>query len=162
MSRAASPAPAAAGRNRDVAAIHVMKAQLRLSDDDYRALLRGQTGELSCSSMSAQQLRKVRLHLERLVHAAGAGRAGRQRLSAEAFREAKERASPKERKAWALWHQLARDGQIEAATARSLDAFVARQVHVSALRFCNEAQLDTVIESLKGWVERAAQQKAAP
>ena len=36
----------------------------------------------------------------------------------------------------------------------ALDAWVERTVHVSALRFCTAAQLDTWIEALKAWQAR--------
>jgi hypothetical protein len=36
----------------------------------------------------------------------------------------------------------------------ALNAWVERTVHVSALRFATNAQLDTVIEALKAWQER--------
>lgn len=147
----------AANRN-DVAAIHVMKSQLRLTEDDYRALLRGLTGRGSCTEMSVQQLQAVRHHLDGLVRVAGVGRPGgekpRRPLSAAAFEEAKRAASPKERKIWAMWNQLGREGRLDNPSSQALDAWVRRQVGVDSLRFCTGAQLDTLIESLKGWHER--------
>ena len=66
-------------------------------------------------------------------------------------------ASPRERKVWALWHQLHRDGVVRDASARSLRGFVERQTGgVSDLRFCNAVQLDAVIEALKDWQRRGA------
>ena len=43
-----------------IAAIHVLKARLRLADDDYRALLVQLTGQPSSKSMTQAQRRTVR------------------------------------------------------------------------------------------------------
>ena len=72
----------------------------------------------------------------------------------EAFAKAKAAASPRERKVWALWHQLHRDGLVNNPSRAALDAWVERTVHVSALRFATAAQLDTCIEALKSWQQR--------
>ena len=57
---------------------------------------------------------------------------------------------------WALWNQLARDGVVHNTNAAALNAWVERTVHVSALRFANSVQLDTLIEALKAWQERGS------
>ncbi|MBX3654135.1 MAG: regulatory protein GemA [Ramlibacter sp.] len=141
-----------------VAAIHVLKGQLKLSDDDYRALLRSITGRASCSEMSATQQQAVRDHMARLAQAMGQARAPaggrRPRLNAQAFARVKAAASPRERKVWALWLQLGRDGLVTDTSHRALNAWVQRQVGVSALGFANGAQLDALIEALKRWGER--------
>jgi phage gp16-like protein len=144
-----------------VAAIHVLKARLGLDEDYYRALLIDWVGKRSCSGMTVEELLTVRGHLENLVRKHGlAVDAGaptrRRRLSREQFEKAKKEASPRERKVWALWHSLGRAGLVNDTGARALDHYVERQVHVSALRFCTAAQLDTLIESLKGWARRDA------
>lgn len=140
-----------------VAAIHVLAAKLKLTEDDYRAVLRELTGgKSSCSQMEPRQLQAVREHLDARVRAAGldTGARSARRLSSASFEKKKAAASPKERKAWALWHQLGRDGLVANTSAQALNAWVERQVGVSALQFCTSAQLDTVIESLKLWQER--------
>lgn len=138
---------------KDVAAIHVLKGQLKLSDDDYRALLHTLTGVSSCTQMQPRQLQAVRAHLDGLVRGSGA-RPRPGRMSKADFERVKADASPRERKIWAMWNQLKRDGLIENASKQALDAWVMRQVHVSALRFCNDAQLNTLIEALKRWSDR--------
>ena len=139
---------------RDVAAIHVLKAKLQLADDDYRALLRQLTGKASCSQMNERELAGVRAHLAALAERMGVAPARSQRLSQAQFERAKTAATPKERKVWALWHQLGRDGLVHNTSAQALNAWVHRQVAVSALGFCTGAQLDTLIEGLKAWHER--------
>ena len=139
-----------------IKAIHVLKGKLRLSDDDYRALLIQLTGHSSSKAMTQPQRRTVREHLQRLAAHMGIEQpATRQRpLADAAFAKAKAAASPRERKVWALWHQLHRDGLVDNPSAAALNAWVKRQVGVDALRFCTGPQLDTLIEALKAWGER--------
>lgn len=60
-------------------------------------------------------------------------------------------ASPQERKVWALWHQLHRDGVVRDPSARALSAFVKRQTGQDLLSSLNGAQLSTVIDALDDW-----------
>lgn len=139
-----------------IKAIHVLKGKLRLSDDDYRALLIQLTGHSSSKAMTQPQRRTVREHLQRLAAHMGIEQpATRQRPLPDAqFAKAKADASPRERKVWALWHQLHRDGLVDNPSAAALNAWVKRQVGVDALRFCTGPQLDTLIEALKAWGDR--------
>lgn len=139
-----------------ISAIHVLKAKLKLTDDDYRALLKGLTAKSSSKQMSQAERRQVREHLQGLAERMGvaAPTSRRRPLSAEQFEKVKKAASPKERKVWALWHQLGKLGQVSDTSGRALNKWVERQVSVSALGFATSAQLDTLIESLKLWVER--------
>ena len=125
---------------------------------NYRALLCNITGKRSSKALSAAELLRVRNHMQALGEHMGVLVAQRQRpLPAETFAKAKAAASPRERKVWALWHQLHRDGVVRDASARSLRGFVERQTGgVSDLRFCNAVQLDAVIEALKDWQRRGA------
>lgn len=137
------------------AAIHVLKSKLRLTDDDYRVLLRGLTLKSSSRDMTDAERQKVRDHLQGLAERAGLVRpTARRPLPATRFAQAKAAASPKERKVWALWHQLGRDGLVRDTSPQALNAWVHRQVGVSAMQFCTGAQLDTLIEALKAWQER--------
>ena len=138
-----------------IAAIHALKSKLQLTDDDYRALIKGLTLKSSSKDMSEAERRQVRDHMQNLAERMGVVKPTRRRpLSREQFAKAKFAASPRERKVWALWHQLHRDGLVQNPSRTALDAWVERTVHVSALRFCTSAQLDTCIEALKAWVAR--------
>lgn len=138
------------------AAIHVLKSKLRLSDDDYRVLLKGLTLKTSSRDMTDAERQKVRDHLQRLAERMGLAQPTTRRrpLTREQFDQVKKAASPRERKVWALWNQLARDGVVRNPSRAALNAFVERTVHVSALAFANDAQLDTLIEALKDWQDR--------
>ena len=141
-----------------IAAIHTLKSKLRLSDDDYRALLCNITGKRSSKALSAAELLRVRNHMQALGERMGVLVAQRQRpLPAETFAKAKAAASPRERKVWAIWLDMARRGLVHNKSAQALDAFVQRQTGVSALRWCSAAQLDAVIEALKLWQKRGVE-----
>ncbi|EFI60742.1 MULTISPECIES: regulatory protein GemA [Comamonas] len=138
------------------AAIHTIKSKLKLSDEDYRALLMNLTGKSSSKEMTQVEQRKVRDHLQSLAERMGVAQPTRRRpLSQTEFDQVKKQTSPKERKLWALWHQLGRDGLVQNTSAQALNAWVQRQVGVTALRFCTSAQLDTLIEAAKSWQERS-------
>lgn len=137
-----------------IAAIHVLKSKLRLEDDDYRALLNHLTGKTSSKAMDIAERARVRRHMQHL--AARLGLEPRPQDAAQAARRARNyvQASPMERKVWALWLQLGRDGVVRHTTPAALNAWVERQTGVSALRFCNGYQLHALIEALKDWQAR--------
>lgn len=141
-----------------IAAIHTLKSKLKLSDDDYRALLFGLTGQRSSKALTLAQQGQVRDHMQTLAVRMGVSRPTYSRRNT--FASAKEAASPKERKVWALWNQLARDGIVRDRSAPALNAWVQRTVHVDALRFCTGEQLDTLIEALKEWQARGKKEAA--
>lgn len=141
-----------------LAAIHALKSKLQLSDDDYRALLMQLTGKNSSKLLSDRQRQALRDHLQGLAERMGVAKPSRARpLSAKRFAEKKAEATPKERKVWAMWNQLHRDGKLRANSPAALHAWVARTVHVNALSWCNDAQLNTLIEALKSWSERGSE-----
>ena len=92
--------------------------------------------------------------MQGLAERMGVVKAIQRRPAARSFAAAKAQASPKERKVWALWNQLGRDGVVHNTSATALNVWVERTVHVSALRFANDAQLDVLIEALKAWQKR--------
>jgi len=140
-------------------AIHVLKAKLQLQDGDYRALLMQLTGKASSKGMTAAEQHQVRSHLQRLAERMGVAQPTTRRrpLTREQFDQVKKQASPRERKVWALWNQLARDGVVHNPSRAALNAWVERTVHVSALGFATSAQLDTLIEALKAWQLRGGE-----
>jgi len=136
------------------AAIHVLKSKLRLSDDDYRALIKGLTLKSSSKDMTDKERQAVRDHMQNLAERMGVAKPLRRRGGGRTFAQAKAAASPRERKVWALWNQLARDGVVHDPSAAALNAWVQRTVHVSALAFATAPQLDILIEALKAWLQR--------
>lgn len=149
------PVPARAVAGNHIAAIHALKAKCGLSDDDYRALLHSLTGQRSSKDLGAGQQLQVRQRLQKMAErsnpAASARRAWLPQAEFDAQRKA---ASPQERKLWALWGALGRAGKLEQPTPAGLQVWVQRQTGVSALRFCNAAQIEALIESAKLWLGR--------
>ena len=139
-----------------IAAIHVLKSKLQLSDDDYRALLKGLTDKSSSKDMADRDLQKVRDHLQALAVRMGVAKPSTRGAAPRSFAAKKAEASPRERKVWALWNQLGRDGVVHNPTAAALYAWMRDYMGmgVDALRFCTTAQLDTLIEGLKEWQKR--------
>lgn len=137
------------------AAIHVLKSKLQLQDDDYRALLRSLTQKTSTKDMSDRERQQVRDHMQALAERMGVAKPLQRR--ATTFAQRKAAASPRERKVWAIWLDMARRGLVHNKSAQALDAFVQRQTGVSALRWCSAAQLDAVIEALKLWQKRGVE-----
>ena len=137
-----------------IAAIHVLKSKLQLTDDDYRALLRNLTQKTSSKDLTDKERQAVRDHMQQLAERAGVVKPLRRRATGRTFAQAKAAASPRERKVWALWHQLHRDGLVHDTSAAALNAWVQRTVHVAALAFATGPQLDTLIEALKSWQQR--------
>jgi phage gp16-like protein len=150
MSR--SPTPAAYSQMRKtsdcIAAIHVLKSKLQLSEADYRALLNALTAKNSTKDMTQAQRQAVRDHMQRLVDRTTGQRAGSD------WRAKRDAASPAERKVWAIWNALKRAGHIQNNSEQALNAWVKRTVGVEALRFCTGPQMDTLIEALKRWQDR--------
>ncbi|QXL84101.1 regulatory protein GemA [Comamonas sp. NLF-1-9] len=129
---------------RHLAAIHVLKHKLAMSDDDYRALLLHLTGYSSAKALSASEQARVRRHLQKLAEPAQATTPDRAVWDA----------TPMERKVWALWKQLGRDGIIADTSAPALRAWIKRQNGMEDLRFCDWPQLSRLIEALKRWQQR--------
>lgn len=132
-----------------VAAIHVLKSKLQLTDDDYRALLMNLTGKTSSKALSDAERGRVREHMQHLAEKLGVAKP-----RAAGWKRSYTDATPMERKVWALWHQLGRDGRIGNTSAPALRAWVKRQTGCDDLHFCTVAQLHGLIESLKKWENR--------
>lgn len=131
------------------AAIHALKARLGMSDDDYRSLLLALTGKSSSRDMSQAEKARVRQRLEHLARLAGLPPRSSQTLRLMDARAL-------ERKVWALWRQLCQRGLVQSRHPAALQAWARRQTGCASLRSCTDAQLHTLIESLKGWLERPA------
>jgi phage gp16-like protein len=148
-----------------IAAIHVIKGQLRLSVDDYRALLQQLTGKDSSKDMTDAELMRVRGHLSGLAEKMGVSKprplpAHQQHKPGQTTRTGAGRygtfklASPKERKVWAMWHDLGAKCKLDNPSGNALNAWVKRQTGVDQMRFCSDAQMSGLIESLKLWAGR--------
>lgn len=138
-----------------LAAIHVLKSKLRMSEDDYRALLANLTGKTSAKALTDAERGRVRAHMQALGEKLGVASprwrgAGNFKASAQ-YRAA----TPMERKVHAMWSALTRAGVIRNGSKQALRAWVKRQTGCDALQFCTAAQMHALIEALKEWQQRA-------
>jgi phage-related protein len=140
---------AAAQRRTELAAIHIAKKDLALTDDSYRAIVWRFSGEKSDSAGALDTTQRRAL----LDHFRGLGferkkqpaRAGKRPM---AF-------SPLASKIRALWLSLYHLGEVESPKEESIAAFVQRQTGVEALQWIDIDKADVVIRALRAWCERA-------
>ncbi len=136
-----------ANRGSDLARIHCLQKELKLSPEDAEAVKRAVTGVASSADMSVEQRAKVIAHLEGLVPR-GDGR--------QAAKKPAKRLSAPLRKMYALWQVLAGKKAVEHRSYAALEAYAKRQTGVDKLEWLNEPQQSLVIESLKAWVARVS------
>lgn len=143
-------------RKRELGLIHMAKATLGLTRDDYEHVLRTVTGKTSSAELDAAGRDKLLKHFKSrgFVVKAKAGTA----------RAASIRA-PQLRKLQAMWYALSDVGAVERpasieACNRALEAWAKEQLAthalgpLDALRFADGLQLGKLIESMKRWGER--------
>jgi hypothetical protein len=141
--KAASPA-----RNGDLAAIHMAKAQLQLSDDEYRDLMATVcAGVRSAAQLDFTGRRRFLAHLQACLR--------RQPGHQAKARHIKAALTDQQRLMWSLWMRLADAGMVKERSMRALEAWVRdHQIGVDRLQFLNKQQVDQVILGLKAWLKR--------
>lgn len=136
----------AQARNGDLAAIHMAKAQLQLSDDEYRDLMATVcSGVRSAAQLDWTGRRRFLAHLQACL---------RQQPGQGATKHIKAPLTPPQRLLWSLWMRLADAGLVGDRTMKALEAFAHRQTGVERLQWLNKQQEDLVILSLKAWIKR--------
>ena len=136
----------------ELRAIHVRRRQLRMSDDDYRAMNLRVVGVESAGEMDARQRGAVLDELRRL----GA------RSPRTTERHGQRSGEPQERLAAALWRELAELGVLKDPSEKGLRHFARRITGQDSLRWLSAADLNAVIEGLKGWRKRELAKRQAP
>lgn len=127
-----------------IAKVHIAKAQLGLSEDDYRAVMLRVTGEMSAARCTDAQL------VDLLKEFGGQG------FTAKAKKPGARPADhPVARKARALWISLHQLGAIDDPRETALEAFAQRQLGVAKLQWADQAQGYKAIEALKAIATRA-------
>jgi len=126
-----------------IAQIHVAKKDLKLGEDEYRALLAGVTGRESCADLGIADLNKV-LNVMRLRGWKPKVKAGRRDPSEN---------DPRLKKIFKLWYLLRDAGKI-ASNAR-LNNFIEHQTGIQKMEWLKEEKdFQKVIEGLKGICKR--------
>ena len=150
-----------------IAAIHILKAQLQMTQEDYRALLITLTGEDTCKGMSDKDLQNVRAHMHKLAVSMGVAKttygaaSGAASYARKPYTKAKA-LEPMEKKVWAIWYALEAKGLVQVsesrqARAKALRAYVVRQTGASDMAFASHSQLINLVESMKKWLERGSE-----
>lgn len=124
--------------------LYVAKARLRLSDEDFLAILERWGGVSRTRDLNNRGFDAVLVRLHQL----GFTSSSRQKTFSAANRMGM--ASPGQvNKIRDLWHSAVDD-----PTDRTLDLFLARRFNVAALRFLDSGRAPRVITALKAMVER--------
>lgn len=148
----------AGARRADLAAIHIAKAALGWDDETYRDIMQSRCGVRSSALLDfagrKALLGHLRASMEQLdIQAPAKPGQGSQRR-AKAW-------SPRQLKLWAVWQSLADAGLVKQRDRAALDGWIKGQVGVDSIDFCNTHLLDSLIDSAKGWLKRAAAPGAA-
>ncbi|WP_454278943.1 regulatory protein GemA [Sphingomonas sp. Marseille-Q8236] len=130
-----------------LAKVHIAKKQLRLSDDDYVAILIDIVKCDSAAKCSQAQLEKLVRAFEAKGFKATARASGRRGNPAVADH-------PAARKARAMWISLYLLKAIEDPSERALEAFARRQLGCDKLQWANQSLVYRLVEGLKAIAER--------
>lgn len=143
MSRPALIAAVAAQHAQLIRQVHTGKRDLGIDDDTYRlAIARFAAGKTSSKDCSVAELKALIEHW----HESGWPRPGGKARPL----------TPRQKKLWSLWQQLADAGKTRDRRMPALLAWIEGQTdnQVQRLEFLTSAQEYTLIESLKKWLDR--------
>lgn len=143
-------------RKSQLAAVHMAKKQLALTDDSYRDLLERETGKRSAADLDTSELRLVLSAFGKLgwnrEKPRPPRRAGTRRLAQ----------GDQARKIRALWLNLYHLAEVRSPEESAIGAFVQRMTKRAAMDWCTPEQLNRVTEALKAWCERAGVAPPSP
>ena len=130
-----------------IAKVHIAPKQLGMTEEDYRAVMRRITGQLSAATCDVEQLEALLAEFTRMgfraIQTGPKKGGGAQRAD-----------HPVARKARAMWISLGLLCAIEDHSESALEAFARRQLGCAKLQWMNQAQADRLIEGLKAIGER--------
>jgi phage gp16-like protein len=128
-----------ANRNADLARIHMLKKDLAIDDDEYRALLQSVCGVKSSADLDFTGRAKFIAHLE---------------MCKPRAHKSFGKLPPRLAKLYSMWQQLHSAGAVNDKKYSALESWAKSQTGVEKLTWLNQAQLSQCIESLKAWLER--------
>lgn len=133
-----------------LAKVQIARQQLRICEDDYRAILMDETGRLSCKDMDEAGLAKVLKRMERLGFKA-VPKGGKSRVADY----------PMARKARALWISLHQLGVVRNPSEQAFEAFAKRQLKCEVFSWARQSEGYKLIEALKDMANRAGWDQSA-
>lgn len=132
-------------RNADLAAIHIAKARLGMSDDEYRDIMATVcAGIRSAAQLDITGRKRLLAHLQKCIDES----------SPRPAKPIRKPLTPVQRKIWALWMELADARLVDTRSMAAITAWVQRQTSVERLEWLTLQQEDLVILSLKQWLKR--------
>lgn len=134
-------------RKADLARIHILKKDLRLSDDDYRAVLMGVCSVDSSANLDFTGRSKVIAHMERLQRQYNPA-------STPAAKKPFKKLAPRPAKMYSLWQQLHAKQLVSDRKYSALESWCKNQTGVDKIDWLTVAQQNQCIDSLKSWLAR--------
>lgn len=132
-------------RRADLAAIHVAKKALEWDDDTYRDVMAAVCRVRSAGELDFAGRKAFLAHLRACQVQKGIATPAKRPQAPW---------GPKLRLLWSLWQQLADANLVNDRSREGLSAWVTRQTGVDRLEWLKPAQVDLVLNSAKGWLER--------
>jgi phage gp16-like protein len=136
-------------RKADLAAIHIAKAALGWSDDEYRDIMATVCGGVRSSGNLDMAGRK-----RFLAHLQACQRANGRTAAKPAPRPPEADLTPQQAKIWALWQQLADAGLVRDRSRGALNSYCRRICQVDQWIWLQPLQQDLVIDTLRKWLDR--------
>ncbi|WP_339615207.1 regulatory protein GemA [uncultured Gilvimarinus sp.] len=135
--------------------IHVGRREIGMDDESYRMMLASMPALGGRTSSADLSIRGLRLVLDSL-------KAKGFKIRSKAKPQSRTLADDSQSKLIRhLWLQLADDGVVRDRSETALAHFVCRMVKIEALQWLTSDQASKVIEHLKGWMGRVANEKRA-
>lgn len=144
-------------RKQLIAKVHIAKAEMRLSNDDYRALLLGAVNKDSCAQMTVKELETVLAEME--AHGWANSHSPLPPHSPTPppadTPTPKNKATSRQRQLIRqMWREGGAAGWVKAPTDKGLRHFIKRTCQVEGLEWLTVKQASDCIEALKAMKER--------
>ncbi len=136
-----------------LARLHIARKELGLDEETYRAALQRIAGASSARDLSDEAIERVLAEFRRRGWRPGKARPARSSRGGRRWRPPAKHAH--QRKVWALWGELKRQGVWRDPNPASLVKFVRRLTGVDDPDWLTPAQSNKVIEALKDIGHRA-------
>lgn len=144
--------PADLRRRNDLARIHMLKAEIRMTHDEYRDLLIQKFSTDTSSDLDAQCRAKLIHHLELIKQQSAPAS-----VQAKPTRKRVE-LTPMQKKLWALWKTAVTAGKFRIGTWAALSAWCKRQTGgesgVDRVEWLNDQQISRCIDTLKALMKQ--------
>lgn len=144
-------------RAREIKLIHVARRELGLDDATYRAVLQTVAGVASSSDLDWQGRKKL------LDHFKQKGFKVKSKVTQKTpanNHKGNQPLEPQYLKILAMWANLHNCGAVRVNTESAVRIYIKRMTGCDDYLFCNGKQIETVIESLKKWLERIEEKPA--